>query len=246
MSLMDSKIMAHISLTETNHKIAMRNQNNNRNLLTRDSLWNAIRQNLSDQKNSDDSYQRQVSQKEQVLSVLFNPNMWGKEDMDNTLESQVELLVNRDSNLCAYTFFLCSNPQFKYNWSYLLNKIGSASERETYAYVLMKFKQFIDLMIDDINFFFKNIHSLGISLKFVINRFIKINWSKEKGYEVDIELNELSKVVRTASDNGYVLMAYLGSTLLGVYNREKKGNTDNRSEIVLSIERAIENGIIKK
>lgn len=101
---MASKIMAHISLIETNHKNAMSNKNN-RNLLTRDSLWNAIRQNLSDQKNSDDSYQRQVSQKEQVLNVLFNPNMWGKEDMDNTFESQVELLVNKDSNLCAYTFF---------------------------------------------------------------------------------------------------------------------------------------------
>lgn len=244
MSLMASKIMAHISLIETNHKNAMSNKNN-RNLLTRDSLWNAIRQNLSDQKNSDDSYQRQVSQKEQVLNVLFNPNMWGKEDMDNTFESQVELLVNKDSNLCAYTFFLCSNPQFKYNWSYLLNKIGPASESETYAHALMKFKQFVDLMIGDINFFLENIHSFVSSLKFVINRFIKINWSKEKGYEVDIELNELSKVIRTASDNGYVLMVYLDSTLLGVYNRRKKGNTDNRSEIVLSIERAIENGIIK-
>lgn len=109
----------------------------------------------------------------------------------------------------------------------------------------MKFKQFVDLMIGDINFFLENIHSFVSSLKFVINRFIKINWSKEKGYEVDIELNELSKVIRTASDNGYVLMVYLDSTLLGVYNRRKKGNTDNRSEIVLSIERAIENGIIK-
>lgn len=223
----------------------MKKQDNNRDFLTRDSLWAAIRQNINEQKNSDDSNQRQASQKERVLNVLFNPIIWTKKDDENTLESQVELFVNKDSNLYAYTFFLCSDPQFKYNWSYLLNKIEPISKDGTYAHTLLCFSRFVDLMIEDINHYLENRRIKTSSLTFVINRFIKIKWSDKRSYEVEIELNEFSNTVRTILANSYDLTVYLGSTILGVYNRRKKDNIDNRDEILSAIERALENGIIK-
>lgn len=223
----------------------MSKQDYHRDFLTRDSLWTAIRQNIAEQNNSSESNPRQISQKERVLNVLFNPIMWSNEDMENTLKSQVESFVNKDSNLYAYTFFLCSNPQFKYNWSYLLHKIDPIDEDGTYAHTLLNFRKFVDLMIGDINYFLEKIRSRSSSLTFMINRFIKIKLGEENGYEVEIELGELSKAFRTVSGNGYILMVYLNSTLLGVFNRKKKDNVDNQSEILSAIERTIEKGIIK-
>lgn len=216
-----------------------------KDFLTRDSLWAAIRRSIEEQKDSDEPNQRQISQKERVLNVLFNPLVWTKKDEDSTIESQVELFVNKDSNLYAYTFFLCSNPQFKYNWSYLLNKIEPLSKNGTYAHTLLHFSRFVDLMIGDINHYIENIQIKTSSLTFVINQFLKIKWSEKSSFVVDIELNELSNVVRTVSENSYNLMVYLESTLLCAYNRKKKDNVDNRSEILSAIEGALEKGLIK-
>lgn len=214
---------------------------NHQGLLTKEIFWNAIRQYLKEQEESDNSYSRQISQKEKVLSVLFGPSMW----RDEALNQHVENFVNKDSNLYAYTFFLCSNTQFKYNWSYLLNKIGPITDSGTYAHTILTFWRFVDSMIEDVNYFLKNIRCRTSSLTFRINQFIKIRREDSNDFHVEIELKDLSKGVKSVSDNGYSMTVYLDQTILGVYNRTNKGNAGNRSEIAAAIERAIEQWDIK-
>lgn len=114
---------------------------------------------------------RDFSYKLKVLQSVFDrqlPTYDLKEDNIGEIKEAIEVYVDGKEHLFGYTFFLSSNPNFDYSWSYLRKQMDKYIDFFSEAY------KFISIVLADINA-------------------MKTSLSENK--DLHIELNELFDVV---------------------------------------------------
>lgn len=86
---------------------------------------------------------------------------------DKKLLNALEVKVRGDELLSCYMFYVSTNPQFEYTWSYMRNQSGN------YTRFLVKAVHFLNNVVDDINEFAGRAKR-GIDIRIVFNNLIEV------------------------------------------------------------------------
>lgn len=209
-------------------------------LLTRPILWDCIVKYLdSDEENdhikTDNRYRQNIRT---VLNDLYHPVFWNYDSKktitkEEQRKRQVDKFIKTKSELYTFTYFLQSNPQFVYLWGYLIKKI------EGFEKFILKYEEFVDKVIEDINFLYQKVKCKGNGVCYCINDFLLIRLNKYNALSVELDLEKLSATLQKCSAKLYELTVLLDKTTLGVFIIEE--NT-NLSDIAAKINAMINSG----
>lgn len=147
-----------------------------------------------------------------LFSIIWQPpydSRTGANDKDDHLG------LEDCFKLVAYTFFVSHNAEFHYNWSYLLDKIGEFSD------FLLRFKQHIQFVIDDIN---RLVGELAASeakmVEFSIDNYLKIRYLPKKNrFDASIELHSLGRILKVSKDS-YRMIISVDAVEVAAQNRK--------------------------
>lgn len=125
-----------------------------------DKLYKDIVAQYEKERESEDFNLRDVQHYIKVFSYIYSVVRAVESGKDYEVKTVIENMLNNDSSLFSYTFFVSSHTQFDYSWSYLRKQWGE------YVKTLNSACKFILDMINKVNVLYEH------RSEFIINEFV--------------------------------------------------------------------------
>ena len=195
-------------------------------LITVSMLHKAIIDGLNPDNFDESTNARYVNEKTGILDLLFHYAGRKEEVTQEKAMSRLPLL--------AFSFFLSSNSDFPYNWSYLINK-----NKQFYDF-LDKFKDYIVFVTADLSEIMEGLDA-GFDITFRVDGMFTVNVQKQNNraeLRCTTETETIHKIFGISRDS-YDLAVFVGDAFIGEYRR-KKGTSEK--EIIIQGARRNVNG----
>lgn len=146
-----------------------------------------------------------------IFDMKLPPYDFKKDNMDD-IKNQIEVYVDGNEILFGYTFFLSSNTNFDYSWSYLRKQM------DKYVDFIFSAYRFISYVIEDINAIKTDLQG-NKDLHVEFNELFDVTFIDNKPYVKTIvcweNFYQINKV-----KNGYYISVKIDKTTLLTYNRK--------------------------
>lgn len=199
------------------------NNSESEKLITVSSFHLAVMDGLNPDSKDASGMSRHLKEKAGILDFLFYYASI-KDDFESHEKSKYKL------PLLTYTFFIASNPDFPYNWSYLIKK------NEQFGKYLCRFKKYIELVTNDLSYIMERLDG-GLDITFHIDGiFIAYLNKQDKGvnFECKTEIDSIHNIY-AISDESYVLKVSVKNAFIGEYRIDNASST--KDEIIEEIRR---------
>ena len=193
-------------------------------LITVSMLHKAIIDGLNPDNFDESTNARYVNEKTGILDLLFHYAGRKEEATNEKANSRLPLL--------AFSFFLSSNSDFPYNWSYLINK-----NKQFYDF-LDKFKDYINFVAADLSEIMEGLDA-GFDITFRIDGMFTVNVQKQNNraeLRCTTETESIHKIFGISRDS-YDLAVFVENTFIGEYRR--KMGTSEKDIIIDGVRRNV-------